>query len=122
LVVDYLTGIEWLYQYYITGAHHEWSGWQYKQTQPPLIDDIIRFLENNSNPQEILDELLKSCTENKMGPLEHYLYVTPNEYTKAGVAPNLSDVLHLIDGNGALYLNKCQIKWHEYEESKKIEK
>ncbi|XWV24763.1 putative 5'-3' exonuclease 20 [Tupanvirus deep ocean] len=115
LVLDYIVGIEWLYQYYITGKHQEWSGWQYNHTQPPLIDDIIKYLESHENCQEKIMTILSSCPENTMTPQEHYLYVTPNEYTKANVSPNLSDVLHLIDGYGALYLNKCQIKWHEYE-------
>lgn len=114
LVVDYLTGIEWLYQYYIVSKHHEWNSWAYKNTQPPLIEDIIAFLEKNPCPQELFDGILKSYPENTMGPTEHHLFVTPNDYTKAGVSPNLADVTHLIDGNGALYLNKCQIKWHEY--------
>jgi len=115
LVQDYLVGIEWLYQYYITGAHMEWSGWQYNHTQPPLIDDIIKYLETHDNHQEHFSARLASYPENKMSPLEHYLHVTPNEYTGANVSPNLSDVLHLIDGYGAFYLNKCQIKWHEYD-------
>jgi 5'-3' exonuclease len=115
LVVDYIVGIEWLYQYYICGKHLEWSGWQYKYTQPPLIDDIIQYLETHPNCQKEIVAILSSYPENNMSPLEHYLFVTPNEYTKAGVSPNLSDVIHLIDGYGALYLNKCQIKWHEYD-------
>lgn len=116
LVIDYLVGIEWLYQYYICGKHMEWSGWQYKYTQPPLIDDIIKYLEEHPKCQEEIISILSSYPENNMSPMEHYLYVTPNEYTKAGVSPNLSDVVHLIDGYGAQYLNKCQIKWHEYDE------
>jgi 5'-3' exonuclease len=115
LVFDYIIGIEWLYQYYITGKHLEWSGWQYNHTQPPLIDDIIDYLETHEKCHEEVVRELSSYGENNMSPNEHYLYVTPNEYTNAGVSPNLSDVLHLIDGNGALFLNKCQIKWHEYD-------
>lgn len=117
LVMDYLVGIEWLYQYYVNGKHLEWSGWYYNHSQPPLIDDIIKFLENQSGYCEQLENILNSYPENNMSPSEHYLYVTPNEYTNANVAPNLSDILHLIDGNGAIYLNKCQIKWHEYEKN-----
>ncbi len=116
LVFDYVAGIEWLYQYYVTGKHLEWSGWQYKHTQSPLIDDIIRYIETHPSCHEEIVMALSSCKENNMTPEEHYLFVTPNEYTNAGVSPNLSDVQHLIDGNGALYLNKCQIKWHEYDE------
>lgn len=116
LVQDYLAGIEWLYQYYITEKHLEWSGWEYSNTQPPLIDDIIKYLENTPNCQQVLEKIIQSYPENTMGPYDHYLYVTPNEYTGANVSPNLSDVIHLIDGNGALYLNKCQIKWHEYKQ------
>jgi len=115
LIIDYLVGIEWLYQYYISDKHLEWSGWQYNHTQPPLIDDIIKYLETNSDCQQYFELLLSSYPENNMSPHEHYLYVTPNEYTGANVSPNLSDVLHLIDGYGATYLNKCQIKWHEYD-------
>lgn len=113
IVFEYLMGIEWLYQYYITGKHMEWSGWQYNQSQPPLISDIINYLKTNPNCQNIITVILSSCNENNMTPNEHYLYVTPNEYTNAGISPNLADVLHLIDGYGAPYLNKCQIKWHE---------
>ena len=113
IVLDYLTGIEWLYQYYITNKHHEWSGWYYNQSQPPLIDDIIKYLETNPECQNKINTNLSIHSENNMSPQDHYLYVTPNEYTNANISPNLSDVLHLIDGNGALYLNKCQIKWHE---------
>ena len=113
MVIDYLCGIEWLYQYYISGQHLEWSGWQYNYTQPPLLDDVIKYLEDHPNCNEEMASLLSSYPENNMSPLEHYRYVTPNEYTKAGVSPNLSDVVDLIDGYGALYLNKCQIKWQE---------
>ena len=114
LVVDYLVGIEWLYQYYITGKRLEWSGWCYNHTQPPLMDDIIKYLQANPNCQCEFVNILESYPENEMSPAEHYLFVTPNEYTGAGIAPNLSDVVHLIDGFGAAYINKCQIKWHEY--------
>lgn len=114
LVFDYLLGIEWLYQYYISGKHLEWSGWCYNNSRAPLISTIVEFLEKNDNIGEKLRNALASYPENNMGEVEHYLYVTPNEYTKVGVSPNLSDVLHLIDGYGAPYLNKCQIKWHEY--------
>lgn len=114
LVVDYLVGIEWLFRYYINCDRMEWSGWYYNNTQPPLIDDIIAYLTTNQPFHEIFENELKSYRENTMSPTEHYLHVTPNEFTNAGVSPNLSDVLHLIDGNGVLYLNKCQIKWHEY--------
>ncbi|AYV85432.1 MAG: putative 5'-3' exonuclease 20 [Satyrvirus sp.] len=117
MVLQYITGIEWLYQYYISGQHHEWSGWYYEFTQPPLIDDIIAYLEKNQDCQTKINSFLSSCPENDMSLMEHYLYVTPNEYTNAGVSPNLSDVVHLIDGFGAPYLNKCQIKWHEYKKS-----
>lgn len=112
IVLDYIVGIDWLYNYYIIGTHSEW---QYNQSQPPLIDDIIRYLETKPDFQHEITTILASISENNMTPHEHYLYVTPNEYTNAGVSPNLSDVLHLIDGYGALYLNKCQIKWHEYD-------
>lgn len=119
LVFDYVAGIEWLYQYYITGKHLEWSGWQYNHTQPPLIDDIIKYIETHPTCREKIITELSNYKENNMTPEEHYFYITPNEYTNAGISPNLSDVLHLIDGNGAFYLNKCQIKWHEYEEEMK---
>ncbi|MEM0354010.1 MAG: hypothetical protein QXW79_00375 [Thermoplasmata archaeon] len=120
LVLEYLVGIEWLYQYYILGKHMELSGWYYNQTQPPLIEDIAKYLENNhSNLNGRLDSIIKNYPENNMEPNNYYLYVTPNEYTRANVSPNLSDVIHLIDGNGAVYLSKCQIKWHEYKVSTK---
>lgn len=115
LVIDYLVGIEWLYQYYITGEHLEWSGWCYNCTQPPLMIDIIKYLENHPDCQSEFVQILQSYPPNEMSPLEHYLFVTPNEYTGAGVAPNLADVVQLIDGFGAAYINKCQIKWHEYQ-------
>lgn len=113
LVLDYMVGIEWLYQYYIMGKHMEWSGWYYNHTQPPLIDDIIRYLENSPDCGNELMETLKAYPENTLSPEELYLYVTPNDNTHANVSPNISDVLPHIDGFGAIYLNKCQIKWHE---------
>lgn len=113
LALDYLVGIEWLYQYYITGKHMEWSGWQYNHTQPPLVDDIIKYLENHPNCGNSLDTILSSYPENNLSPKELYLYVTPNDYTKADISPNISDVVHLIDGYGAIFLNKCQIRWHD---------
>ena len=64
LVTDYVVGIEWLYMYYITNAHLEWSSWQYNHTQPPLIDDIIKFLETNKNCQEQISKILLSYPEN----------------------------------------------------------
>lgn len=127
LVIDYIMGIEWLYKYYITNDHLEWSGWQYNHTQPPLMDDIIKYLETNKGnqqnqqnqyvecQQQIVNRL-KSCPENTLSPQEHYYYITPNEYTNANKSPNLADVIHLIDGNGAVYLNKCQIRWHELDD------
>lgn len=114
MVLDYMVGIEWLYQYYIGGKYLEILGWQYNHSQPPLMDDIIKYLEANPKCEDVIMSNLLSFKPNDMTPHEHYLYITPNEYTLAGVSPNLSDVLHLIDGYGAPYLNKCQIKWHEY--------
>ncbi len=114
MVKSYLVGIEWLYQYYITGKRMEWSGWFYNYSQPPLIDDIINYLENNPDCSNHLDTILKSYPENNMTPKQNYLYVTPNEYTLAKISPNLSDVIQLIDGKGAIYLNRCQIRWHEF--------
>lgn len=117
LVFDYMVGIEWLYQYYISGKHMEWSGWQYKHTQPPLIDDIIKYLETNPSCGNDLDTNLATYPENTFTPEELYLYVTPNDYTQAGISPNIADVIPYIDGYGAIYLNKCQIKWHEFEKN-----
>ena len=113
MVFKYISGIEWLYQYYITGKKMEWSGWYYPYTKPPLIDDVIDFLKNYPNCQEDIIKYLENYPENNMTISEHYKYVTPNEYTGANIAPNLSDVVHLIDGKGASYLNRCQFKWHE---------
>lgn len=113
MVLEYLIGIEWLYKNYIVGEHLEWSAWKYNYTQPPLIRDIIKCLK--SNVKNDLSIFLSYYIQHDMTPMEHYLYITPNEYTNANISPNLSDVLHLIDGYGALYLNKCQIKWHEYD-------
>jgi len=115
IVEDYLVGIEWLYQYYITGKHLEWSGWFYNYTQPPLIDDIIKYLTLNPSCQTHLDSILNTYPENNLTPGENHSLVTPNDYTHKGISPNLADVIHLIDGNGVLFLNKCQIKWHEYQ-------
>lgn len=112
IVLNYLSGIEWLYKYYIIGESQ--SGWVYNYTQPPLIDDIVEYLKTKSNCEALICENLLLYGENNMSPLDHYFYVTPNEYTNANVAPNLSDVIHLIDGYGAHWLNKCQIKWNEY--------
>lgn len=114
LVLDYLLGIEWLFQYYIKGEHLELSSWFYNSTRAPLISSIIKYLEATPNISKKLQQKLAEYPENDLSLLQHYLYVTPNEYTNANIAPNLSDVLHLIDGYGAAYLNKCQIKWHEY--------
>ena len=114
MVLNYLTGIEWLYHYYVMGKKMDWANWYYNQSQPPLIDNIIEYIQSNSkNINKLLLENLASYTDKDMSLLDHYLYVTPNEYTGANVSPNLADVLGLIDGAGARYLNKCQIKWHE---------
>ena len=113
IVLEYIVGIEWLFQYYINNKYLENSGWEYKFTQPPLIDDIIYYLEHNPECHEKNSNILTLYSNESMSPHEHYLYVTPNEYTKANISPNLKDIIHLIDGNGAPFLNKCQIKWHE---------
>lgn len=113
IACDYLVGIEWLYQYYVLGKHHEWSGWFYAYSKPPLIRDLVKYLEKHPNCQPEFDSVLSSYPENTMGPKENYLQVTPNDYTGAGITCNLEDVLDHIDGYGALYLNRCQIKWHE---------
>ncbi len=113
IVLEYIVGIEWLFQYYINNEHLEKSSWEYRFTQPPLIDDIITFLEKNPNCQQMISKYLLSYPQNNMTSREHYLCVTPNEYTHANISPNLKDVIHLIDGYGAPFLNKCQIKWHE---------
>ena len=113
IVFEYLSGIEWLYQYYITGKKLEWSGWYYPYTKPPLVQDIINYLRTHPTCQQDIINYIESFPKNNMDPNQHYNYVTPNEYTGASVAPNLSDILHLIDGKGALYLNRCQFKWHE---------
>ena len=81
--------------------------------QPPLIDNIINYLQLNPECHNKITNIFSSYPSETMTPTEHYLNVTPNEYTQANVSPNLKDVIHLIDGNGAPFLNKCQIKWHE---------
>jgi hypothetical protein len=43
--------------------------------------------------------------------MENYQLVTPNDYTGAGINPNVEDIISKIDGAGAMYLNKCQISW-----------
>jgi 5'-3' exonuclease len=114
MVTSYLAGLEWLYQYYILDEHLELSGWFYPWSKPPLIDDLVDFLKSNKTTcQSELASHLKNCRPNTMTPLDNYSYVTPNEYTHLKKSPNLRDVIHLIDGWGAIYLNKCQIKWHE---------
>ena len=55
---------------------------------------------------------LHSYPINNLTPRENYLLVTPNDYTNAGLTPNVADVIDLIDGAEVLYLNKCQIRWH----------
>lgn len=113
IVLEYFVGIEWLFQYYINNKYLENSCWEYTFTQPPLIDDIILFLENNLDCHTQISNILSSYPNDSMTPHEHYLYVTPNEYTKANISPNLKDIIHLIDGNGASFINKCQIRWYD---------
>ncbi len=113
MVYQYLCGIEWLYQYYIIGKKQELSGWHYQYTKPPLVQDIITYLIKNPGCQTDIIKHLESYPENNMDSSTHYHYVTPNEYTNANIAPNLSDVLHLIDGKGMLYPNRCQFKWND---------
>ncbi len=116
IVIDYLTGVEWLYKYYVLGKQMEWSGWYYEWNQCPLIIDICKFYEKNSNScSKIINDNLNQYPENNLTLEEHYDLITPNDFTQKNKSPNLTDVLHLIDGNGAPYLNKCQIKWHELE-------
>lgn len=109
VVKDYLTGIEWLYQYYITNSNPDWTGWYYPYTHPPLIDDILIFLE--SEDMNTFHQTIE-YPQNTMTNTDHYQFVTPNDYTQVGVSPNLSEVLHLFDGSGAPYLNRTQIRWH----------
>ena len=118
---SYLCGIEWLFQYYIKGARFEWNGWSYEGTQPPLIDDIIAYLEKHPSCRSEfatinakLNALVLAYPENTRSPLENYLYVTPNDYTNAGVSPSIADVLPFLTGYGAIYGNKCQIDWQAY--------
>jgi len=113
MILNYLVGIEWLYQYYILGEHLEQSLWCYNYTQPPLIDSIVYYLEHTKDIPMVITAKLESYPTKSMEAIEHYLFVTPNEYTNANISPNLADVIHLIDGSGAIYLNRCQIKWHE---------
>jgi len=112
MVENYLVGVEWLWQYYIADSNLEYSGWSYESTHPPLISDIMLWLRKNPNCQSKLANKLNSYPINDLTPIENYLLVTPNDYTNAGLTPNVADVIDLIDGAGVLYLNKCQIKWH----------
>ncbi len=56
-------------------------------TQPPLVDDIIKYLETHSDCRGKVMELLSTYPEHNMSPKEHYLFVTPNEYTNATFHP-----------------------------------
>lgn len=111
MVENYLVGIEWLYQYYIQGINLEYSGWSYDAIHSPLIPDIIFWLKKNILKQSVLEEKLALYPTHNLTPIENYQSVTPNDYTGANVNSNVADVINRIDGSGALYLNKCQIKW-----------
>lgn len=111
MVENYLVGVEWLYQYYIQGVHLEYGGWSYDTVHSPLIPDIIFWLKKNIKKQSILSEKLALYPMHDLTPIENYQLVTPNDYTGAGINPNVIDVISKIDGAGSMYLNKCQIVW-----------
>lgn len=119
---DYVVGLFWFYDYNMNGNYDSCSDWSFDYSRSPLIDDIIECLEKFKNSEEQIYDILKSVSQNSLTPYQHYLYITPNEYTNANISPNLSDVieLDLIDGYGAFYINKCQIRWHMYETNKQI--
>jgi 5'-3' exonuclease len=112
MIENYLVGVEWLYQYYIKGLHLEYSGWFYHHIHPPLVADIVRYLSLHPKCQPKLTKILNSYPSNNLTPQQNYLMVTPNNYTQAGLNPNISDIKDCIDGYGATYINRAQINWN----------
>ena len=110
IILDYMLGIEWLYAYYITKPP-KLPDWSYPHNLAPLLSDLVSDLETNwLGCQSNLANILKTYPVRDITTLENYHLITPNDYTGAGVSPNLVDVQNHIDGSGVIYLNKCQIR------------
>lgn len=113
LIKQYVMGIEWLYRYYILGEKLELSSWYYPYHIAPLVKDIVNYVSNSSNIEDIR-LTLDSMPEFDLDPSELFLHVTPSDYTgNTSTSPSVSDVMHLLDGSGAPYINRCQFRWFQ---------
>ncbi len=91
IVDDYLLGYNWIVNYY-HNTNSEYNNidltWYYNHNRSPLLKDIV----NNYNYKLLIKPLVNTFLENKikyMTPLEHYLYVSPIDYTSKHLEEDL---------------------------------
>jgi 5'-3' exonuclease len=118
VVDEFMCGIEWLFQYYILNRHLECSGWKYTHNHSPLMADVIsRMIGINSANKshralnDHLQALLKTIPDHDFSPKDNENYVTPNDYTNAGVTHHVADIANKLDGNDCDFINKCKVDW-----------
>lgn len=110
MIKSYLTGVEFLFRYYLLNENEQWNSWSYNWLQAPLLKDVIFFMKKNNCSVLLLEEL-KKLPKHTMTPTENYFYVTPNDYTGENVSVYVDDIIPFIRGEGALYCNRVKIDW-----------
>lgn len=113
VIESYLAGIEFVFRYYIKNENEEWASWYYPWLQCPLIEDIISYIKNNDAESKI-NNIMNKLPQHNITAEEKYLFITPNDFTKQGISPNVSDIIPFIRGEGAYYCNKAKIDWMSY--------
>lgn len=113
VVLSYVAGIKWLFDYYINNNTYDNYGWYYKWRHGPLIRDIVQVLSSDNINQTISKHLFSRYVSIDITPYQHWAMVTPNDFTGLNISPNCADIEMHIDGTNAMYANKCQVIWDD---------
>ena len=100
ICINYLEGLEWVYNYYTTGCM-DWR-WYYKYNYPPLLKDLVIYFPNIEN--NILD--IKQNTA--INPFVQLAYVLP--HSSLNLLP-INIYTYLLKKKHKNYLKKYNFCW-----------
>ena len=113
LCINYLEGLEWNYEYYISGCR-DWN-WHYKYNYPPLLKDLITYTPYFDTT---FLNLKTNGINNSVHPLVQLSYVLPKE--SLDLIPEklknklVNDKKEWYNSNFKLHTSFCKYFWESH--------
>ena len=99
ICVNYLEGIEWVFQYYTTSCK-SWK-WSYKYNYPPLLQDLIQYIPTRPYPEFTLLE----SNQEQLSPVDQMEFILP------ATARFHEGLIPTIEKYQDIFEKECQVKY-----------